>query len=146
MSPRIQRGLLDYGQPWSLPTVKLFTGNSMRRSDGSLVMGAGAARAVRDRWPSVARDIQLPADKPLAWHQVQPDQWLGWFQTKRDWRDPSDPSLIAAAARQLATAAAKRPNVSFELNAPGIGHGGLSWAHVAPLLEVLPSNVIIYRA
>jgi hypothetical protein len=145
MAPTIHRGLLDYGQPWALPTVKLFTGNPIRRADGALVMGRGAAQAVRDRWPAVQHGIPIVPGKPLAWFQIEPDQWIGWFQVKHHWREPAELDLIQHAARKLAAGASARPGLTFELNAPGVGNGRLSWDDVEPLLEVLPSNVHVYR-
>jgi hypothetical protein len=144
MAPTIHHGLLDYGQPWSLPTVKLFTGNPVRRSDGALVMGRGAAQAVRDRWPTVQYGITITPGRPLAWFQIEPDQWIGWFQVKHHWREPACPDLIRASSQALAAGAAARPSRTFELNAPGVGNGRLSWADVEPLLDVLPSNVHVY--
>lgn len=139
---RIIHSRLDYGTPWRLPDVYLFTGNPIRRSDGALVMGRGAARAVRDAYPGIDRRIRT--DRPVTYSLVAPDQWIGWFQVKHHWQQPADLALIQQSAELLASQAAQRPHIRFHLNAPGIGNGQLDWAEVEPLLAPLPDNVSIY--
>ena len=144
MAPTVIKGHLNYREPWVLPTVKLFTGNPVLRSDGALVMGAGAAKAVRDRWPGVQYGLRIIPGRRLAWYEIQPSQWIGWFQVKEHWREPAKVSLIKHAAQQLATVAVSHKGQVFELNAPGVGNGGLKWDVVEPLLAGLPSNVHVY--
>ena len=142
--PEILRSRLDYSRPWSLPDIKLFTGNPIRRSDGALVMGRGAAQQVRDSWPRVQYDIKT--NKPVTWYCINQEQrqWIGWFQVKHHWRDAARLDLITASTNHLSEMAARRPFFSFHLNAPGVGNGKLSWDDVEPILQVLPSNVTIY--
>jgi hypothetical protein len=59
-------------------------------------------------------------------------------------REPADLGLISAAAQALAHGAAARPQRTFQVNAPGVGNGRLSWAAVEPLLQCLPSNVQVF--
>ena len=139
---RVINHRLDYGQPWSTPDIYLFTGNPIRKANGALVMGRGAAQAVRDRWPSVQYHIKT--DRPVTFHQINPDQWIGWFQVKHHWQHPAEPDLIQRSATYLASIATKRPNHRFHINAPGIGNGRLDWQQVEPLLSMLPDNVLVY--
>ena len=141
---RIVRQHLDYVQRWSLPDVYLFTANAIRTRDGRLVMGAGAAKAVRDAYPGI--DSRIPLNSPVTYVEVTPgsNQWLGRFQVKHHWKDAADLELIAQSAEILARHATLRPNVQFHLNAPGVGNGRLQWADVQPLLTRLPENVAIY--
>lgn len=142
---------LDYGTPWTLPDVYLFTGNSITTGGGKLVMGHGAAAAVRDRYRGV--DVAMAQavlnakrrGKHLAWVAIEPQQGIGWFQVKEHWQAPAVPALIESAAKELAAIAVERPHLRFHLNAPGIGAGRLGWADVEPLLARLPDNVIVYR-
>jgi hypothetical protein len=144
--PTICDGLLDYSRAWALPTVKLFTGNTVRRGDDGLVMGAGAALAVSKAWPRVPHLLYPKPGQHLAWAEIQPGQWIGWFQTKRHWRERSCLKLIASSAGELARVAQSRPGMTFELNAPGIGAGGLKWSSVVGVISLLPSNVYIFKA
>lgn len=142
---------LDYGTPWTLPDVYLFTGNPITTGSGKLVMGRGAAAAVRDRYRGVdvaMAQAVLGAKKhgrQLAWVAIEPQQAIGWFQVKAHWQEQAVPELIAKSARELAVLAGERPHLRFHLNAPGIGNGRLVWADVEPLLAPLPDNVIVYR-
>ena len=142
--PEILRSRLDYSRPWSLPDIKLFTGNPIRRSDGALVMGRGAAQQVRDSWPRVQYDIKT--NKSVTWYCINQEQrqWIGWFQVKHHWRDAARLDLITASTNHLSEMAARRSRYRFHLNAPGVGNGKLSWDDVEPILQVLPSNVTIY--
>lgn len=87
--------LLDYATPWSLPNVYLFTGNGIVRKDGGIVMGRGAARQVRDLYPSVQYILgRSITKKPLAkimFGTIGKAQWIGWFKVKYHWGDPADP-------------------------------------------------------
>ena len=142
-SMRLVDSLLDYTRPWSLPDVYLFTGNPVRRHDGALVMGRGAARCVRDAYPGI--DKLIPTDAPVTFTEVRPEQFIGWFKVKDHWAAPAKLDLIEASAEYLARIARARPGRTFHLNAPGIGNGGLSWSAVSPALACLPGNVLVYR-
>ncbi len=86
--------LLDYSEDWTLPEVRLFTGNPIKRQDGGIVMGRGAARQVRDTYPGI--DKLIKTDKPVTWIEI-PDrsrQWLGWFKVKHHWKDEACLDLI----------------------------------------------------
>lgn len=140
----LRRQLLDYTQPWALPDVYLFTGNPIRRADGAIVMGRGAARVVRDAYPGI--DKRISTDKPVTYTEITPGQWIGWFQVKAHWRDPADLRLIQASTELLTRQAAARPAVTFHLNAPGVGNGRLSWDQVEQILASAPDNVVCYLA
>jgi hypothetical protein len=140
---RLIHELLDYSKPWSLPHIYLFTGNPVRRADFGLVMGRGAAKQVRDSWPGI--DKKIRTRRPVDFTKIQPDQWIGWFQVKRHWRDPADLELIRASAEMLTSIASLNSHIFFHLNAPGIGNGRLFWSDVEPILEPLPDNVLIYK-
>lgn len=148
---KLIQGMLDYSKPWAMPDIYCFTGNRIIRKDGALVMGRGAAKQLRDQYPGIDQEIGralgfLPAHRHITAVPMGGPMVLLWFQVKRHWADEADPSLIQAAALQLAEAAHEHPNVTFHLNAPGIGNGRLSWEEVEPLLQVLPDNVLIYKA
>lgn len=140
---------LDYGTPWSMPDIYLFTGNAIRNKHGALVMGAGAAKAVRDAYPGIDKAV-ITSEAGLAFTAIpescggQSDQWLGWFQTKRHWRSKAEVKLIKETSFRLARLAKHRPEVTFHLNAPGVGAGGLSWSQVEPIISQCPDNVHVY--
>jgi hypothetical protein len=135
---------LRYEQAWSLPDVYLFTANNVRTKAGKLVMGAGAAKAVRNAYPGI--DLRIPVDALVTYAEVKPGsgQWIGRFQVKHHWKDAAELELIKRSSQLLSSHAKQRPNVQFHLNAPGVGNGQLLWADVDPLLQILPDNVSVY--
>jgi hypothetical protein len=123
-----------------------FTANSVVSPEG-LVMGAGMARQVRDRFPIIPvvfgrRVIEIaPQD-----YNVLVFGKIGAFQTKRHYAQPSTLELIAssvAALNNFISFFAIPPKIA--LNYPGIGLGGLSKHKVFPIIQRLPSNVQIWE-
>lgn len=139
---KLIHGLLDYSKPWQLPNIYLFTGNPIRRKDGGLVMGRGAAKQLRDSYPGLDRVINT--DGVLDWTMINPDQWIGWFKVKHHWRDAADLALIQEATSQLTRIATQRPEYRFHINYPGVGNGRVSVDQVEPILVQLPDNIYVY--
>lgn len=133
--------------------LALFTTNSVVTRDGRLVMGAGLARQVRDRWPGIDRAIgsqvrEMGRDYHLLISPRWPQARVGAFQVKWDWHDQSDLGLIAKATLRLqvfvtTTLAERGRDRLVILNFPGVGNGRLSVADVKPFLDVLPDQVIV---
>jgi hypothetical protein len=145
---QLKLGLLDYSKPWTLPDVYLFTGNPIKKKNGAIVMGRGAAKQVRDSYPGidVVMGRMIKPNMPLAWASVTNHQFIGWFQVKHHWRAEADVGLIERSAHALAEVAEKRPEITFHLNFPGVGNGGLGADQVLPIIEnALPDNVLVYK-
>lgn len=132
--------------------VLLFTANAAVTHMGKLVMGRGAALAVRDRYPDVDRVlggwIQRRGDPyGIAWFSpLVGALTIGAFQVKHHWQDAADLRLIASSADilwRLALQHWQRKKIS--LNFPGIGNGRLRRSDVLPLLERLPDNVSVWE-
>jgi len=134
--------------------IYVITTNRVIRGD-QLVMGAGAARQARERYPALAADcatrIRQLATADYGCLLVRaPDArlhrpGLAIFQVKRDYRTPAELDLIARSVRDLSDMAVARSADQFRINFPGIGPhtGRLSRTLVEPLLSVLPDNVIV---
>lgn len=144
--------LLDYVTPWTLPDVYLFTGNSTVRKDGGIVMGRGAARQVRDTYPTLAYRFgkliqQEPAERVhiIAIDWVKGQQYIGWFQVKYRWQDPADLWLIHKSTERLAQLANKHSKFTFHMNYPGVGNGQLKIKDISPIIDALPDNVWVYK-
>jgi hypothetical protein len=136
----------------------LATGNGVVKGDGSLVMGAGAAKALARSYPHLPRVFgRMARNEPRmvgGWHlygvlalQVAPGLHAGVFQTKGDWKSPADLSLIAYSARKLAEWARKNPGVEVHLAFPGVGLGGLEEEEVLEVLEPILGGlpVVLYK-
>ena len=134
--------------------IYVITTNRVIRGD-QLVMGAGAARQARDRYPGLAADcatrIRQLDTADYGCLLVRPPEarsrrpGLAIFQVKRDYRTPADIDLIARSVKGLITLTVARSGDQFRLNFPGIGPhtGRLSRALVEPLLYPPPDNVTI---
>ena len=133
---------LDYSAPWQLPDLYLFTGNPIRRNDGGLVMGRGAARQVRDSYPGIDQRIKTHCN--ITFTLIQNTQWIGWFKVKKHFMDDADLSLIAKSTLMLRQIATHRKDCTFHMNFPGIGNGRLQLHTVQQVVQQLPNNVLLY--
>jgi hypothetical protein len=129
------------------PKLLLATGNGVLRRDGSLVMGAGSAKALAEAYPQapklfgeMARKVGRPEGR--GWYlygllaaQVGPDLAIGVFQTKGDWREPASLALVAHSARKLAEWMEENPGWEAHVAFPGVGLGGLEEREVFAVLE-----------
>lgn len=128
---------------------------------GGLVMGKGAAGEANDR----ASDLGLDLPRSVAFglrgdilgdsilygfypfHAPRFNYWLGLFQTKLDYRQPSTLALIGYSVMRLKfflEYTKQHTGYTVALNFPGIGAGGLDVASVFPLLLDLPGSVTIH--
>jgi len=151
---KLINNLLDYSQEPTLTDLFLFTGNTVVKKNGALVMGRGAAKEVRDSYPNIDKVFgkaitEHPTDNIL-WAPLTdpghsaPNRFIGWFKVKHHWADNAELALISASVKDLTSFAEKFPKYTFHMNYPGIGNGGLAIEDVANLLKDLPDNVYIY--
>lgn len=136
----------------------LAPGNGVVRKDGLLTMGAGAAKALAQAYPFLPRILGRMAQKEPrmggGWYiygllaiQVAPGLHAGVFQSKGDWKDRADLSLIAYSARKLAEWLKENPGLEAHLAFPGVGLGGLGEEEVLEVLEPVLGNlqVTLYK-
>jgi hypothetical protein len=135
----------------------LAPGNGVVRRDGKLVMGAGAAKALAQIYPHLPRVFgRMARREPRigGWHlygvlitQVAPGLSVGVFQSKGDWKDRADLSVITYSARKLAEWLKSNPGLEAHLAFPGIGLGGLEEEEVLEALEPILRNlpVTLYK-
>ncbi len=145
-----------------LNDVFLFTSNNIVKRvkektievDHRLVMGAGAAKAFLNLFPMsdsifaeriniikiygcfTAKYTNTKLNRPST---------IGVFQTKENYKDPSNLSLISKSTAMLKSLATNNPHLIYHLNYPGIGLGNLSKEVVYPIIKDLPDNVIIWE-
>lgn len=117
--------------------------------DRELVMGAGNAKAFRDRFPGIARAAgnkvtTLGNHVHLCGYDAGTDTYLLSFPTKQDWKDPSRLDLIVQSAEELMVYINTTDWTDVYLCAPGVGLGGLSWSVVKnAIAPILDERVII---
>ena len=137
--------------------VLLAPGNGVVRKDGLLTMGAGAAKALAQTYPYLPRVFgRMARGEPRMgnWYlyglltiQVAPGLHAGLFQSKGDWKDRADLSLIAYSARKLAEWLRENPSLEVHMAFPGVGLGGLEEGEVLGVLEPILGSlpVILYK-
>lgn len=119
--------------------VVAFTANSVLKTVDqqlALVMGAGAAKRVRDYFPGIdiALGQKIAALQTTPRSGVQKDYHIvsskhsgmhvAALQVKRDWRDEGDWDLTAQSLTLLSGYLAEFPHLKCVLNCPLIGLGG----------------------
>jgi len=132
------------GDIFSLPTKRDYTEaicittNGIIRNNGRAVMGAGVAKAFRDRFPGI--------DKNLATHILQCGNVPGnlgvyegclvlSFPTKYHWSDNSDLELIQQSAKLLREMVDNIGVTTVYLPRPGCANGHLNWDDVKASIE-----------
>ena len=125
----------------------LFTSNSTLKENGHLVMGAGIAKEVKERFPMFPELLgnKIKAiDKVDKWYGVltSPNYRIGAFQTKDDWRLPSKLELIEYSTEMLIQIASNYERIDMPV--PGCQNGGLQYKDVEPIIKRLPDNVHIW--
>lgn len=126
--------------------VFLFTANSIVKSNGELVMGAGIAKSVRDSYKGIAKKFgsEIKKYRGIPYGIVWVDN-IGAFQTKIHYQDKSDLGVVELATAELLRLALANPTLTFHLNYPAINHGRLTIEEIQPIIDVLPDNVLIYK-
>lgn len=129
-----------------------FTSNGVIKKNNELVMGAGIAKAFKNKFedlPQIAGilvklngNICQKIDKHI-------DMIIGQvnivsFPTKHHWRDKSDINLIKKSAKELMALIEENNWKMIYLTRPGCGMGGLSWKEVKLAIEnILDDRVVI---
>lgn len=116
------------------------------------VMGAGIARAFRDRWPFMYADYQrlcasggLRLGEPVLWRPMHRESGpqVVLFPTKDHWRDSSDITAVRDGLAYLVDHLAAWRVESLALPALGCGLGGLAWSEVQPVMTAALGQVTV---
>lgn len=121
------------------------TTNSFRKKNGALVMGAGIAKQVRDRFPGIDGSFKFThmSEYGIVQSSLEPKIWA--FQVKKFWGSAADVKLIMNSTSALREFALANPDKTIYLNYPGIGNGRLRVEEVEPIISTLPDNVYVWR-
>lgn len=143
--PQFKQG--DMFTAWNGVDYFCITTNAIVKRDGALVMGAGIAKVVRDKWPGVDQAIGTAILQQCSNGGIYGfllGRKLCAFQVKRHFKDEASPELIQRSVQELTAHAQANPDKAYALNFPGIGNGKLKYDDVLPLLEPLPNNVTVW--
>jgi len=139
--------------------VVVVTTNSTINQRGELVMGRGAALAMKKAFPGIASEFGARVKSFKKWaatedylflNHLRETKILGILQVKRHFKDTADFELIRQSldmfrhyARGMKGAC---PDCRIFLNFPGIGAGKLAdrYDDILKLLKRLPDNVHVW--
>lgn len=131
--------------------VLCITTNSVIKTDGSLVMGAGIAKTVRDIFPGIdfrlGQQIQKGFGNLSEYNLIFDTDipMIGAFQTKIHFSEDSKIDVIKNSINKLKDFALNNIEKVIYLSYPGIHHGRLSPEIVEPHLQGLPNNVFVWK-
>jgi hypothetical protein len=128
-----------------------FTSNGIVRDDGSLVMGAGVAKAFRDKFKGLGHAAGEKVDKNGNVCQVVGETvfnnrcvFIVAFPTKQHWKNNSIIALIRKSAVELMKLIDERGWKNVYLPKPGVMNGQLKWEDVKKEIEgILDDRVTI---
>lgn len=129
---RVIKGNL-FDEQWS-GAIKCVTTNGIVKANGQAVMGAGLAKAVAQRHPSIPAKLGSYIVKYGNRPFILGDGWVS-YPTKHNWRDASDLELIIASAHMLVEMANKFSWDIVVMPKPGCGLGGLDWSVVQEAIK-----------
>jgi len=134
----------------SMHNMVVVTANSNVKYGDRLVMGAGAARDLKNKVKGIDHEFgrmvkeynSLNEEYLLLFHN-----FYGILQVKYNWWEDADVDLIKRSLKELKHVACKNENTVFNLNYPGIGYGGIEKNIVETILVEmkLPDNISIWR-
>lgn len=122
-----------------------FTANSVVKRDGSLVMGAGNAKQVRDMFDGLDKRLGHKVKRIRKYFIISDSETKVFaLQTKLHYKDNSPIDLVEESCQALRVHAENNPDQLFAVPCPGVNHGGLSVEDVMVFLEKMPDNVYIW--
>jgi len=140
------------------PNNNLFviTTNSYIRKDGCLVMGRGAAKQLKDRFPKIEKyagdyiksfQKRKDDDDDYCFFTLKYEHHhIGFLQVKRFFKDDADLELIWDSIDCMQRFVEMAPWIKkVNINYPGIGFGGLTKKKVKPCLEELDKRFNIWQ-
>lgn len=128
------------------PEVLVCTINQIVRANGELVMGAGIAKAFRDKYRGLAAawGAQTKYKESGVIYSISDcTEFLVGFPTKYDWKDKSDIELIKKSLKELEQMVDDFSFDSVLMTRPGCGNGGFEWSEIRPLLKHLDERYIV---
>lgn len=120
-----------------------FTSNGTLKMNRTAVMGAGIAKQVARKFPSMPRLLGKALDFAGNHVFAFPEFRLLSFPVKHDWKENADIELIKRSCGELTTALDRFRIPVVYVVRPGCGLGGLKWEFVKPAIENLLDDRVV---
>lgn len=122
--------------------VLVNTVNCRLSERGNPVMGAGVAKAFRDKWGDAVmkpyadaiRSGELRPGRAILFDLPDGRKWAA-LATKDDWRDKSQMQWVESGLKELGEKLRDGGYRSVAITPPGCGNGGLDWKKVEPIVH-----------
>lgn len=153
---------IEIGNLWnSTDDIILVTTNATVKKNGEVVMGRGAAKEAKEKFPLFPKIIGdqisthyssggeyglliLHPYTVLEEERVY-GKYLGAFQVKYNWWEDANLNLIRYSTNLLYSAMNNQfKDMTCSMNFPGIGNGRVSYKDVLKVVSRLPDNVSLY--
>ncbi len=141
--PQIKKGDL-----FEAAGVHIVTASSFLSQDNTLVMGLGAAYAMKLRHPDTPKIFGAMVGEycgHLGTYGLLLYGTKGILQYKCHYNERLDPNLISYGLSILYAIAEGRPDLVYNLSHPGLGYDKTGIPEVESLLEHLPDNVHVWQ-
>lgn len=141
--PRYKKGDL-----FEAPGVHIVTCNSFISQDSTLVMGLGAAYALKRKYPDAPRTFGTMIKGycgHLGTYGLLLYGTMGILQGRYHYKDRLDARLIIYGLKVLSAIAEGRPAMVYNLTHPGMGYDKSIMPEIETVLEKLPDNVHIWQ-
>lgn len=136
--------------------VLVCTTNSVLKSNGELVMGAGIAKDFKNRYPDLPRFFGdgmrknttkivngWPFYGIMSIIDILDKQYLIALQTKYHYKDKSPLDLIVRSCEMLKEYCDNWNKNKILMTRPGCGNGGLKWEDVKPAINFLDDRFTV---
>lgn len=140
--------IFETGGMFRAPGFIIVTTNSFLTSEIKLVMGRGAAYDLKVIVPGIDLIFGKMINETcghLGRYGLVFHERYGAFQVKYRFNQKARLDLITYSISRLSTVANRDRKSIFNVNYPGIGNGELKEHQVRPILEMLPSNVHVWK-
>lgn len=136
------------GDMFDAPGVHIVAASSSLSQDVTLIMGLGAAYAMKRRYQRAPKLFgEMIHD--YCGHQGSYGLLLyggmGILQTRVHYNDKIDLNLVKYGLKILRTIAEGNPTLLYNLTHPGLGYDRSKLPGIEKVLEGLPNNVIIWE-
>jgi hypothetical protein len=130
------------------PGIRIVTASSTLSQDDTLVMGLGAAYAMKCKFPRAPKLFGAMIKEycgDCGVYGLQLFGSLGVLQTKCHYNDKVDAALITYGLSILQAVAQGQQAITFNLTHPGMAYGKTTLPVVERFINDMPANVVVWE-